>query len=67
MRYQCIKSDPETVDKNLPYQQNLKKLPIAVVVLDANSNELRAMLPIVPKLLHAPTTLQPQTLLRLTP
>ena len=30
-----------TVDKNLPYQQNPATLPIAVVVLDAASNELR--------------------------
>ncbi|HEX5341100.1 MAG TPA: DUF5615 family PIN-like protein, partial [Duganella sp.] len=30
-----------TVDKNLPHQQNLAQLPIAVVVLDAISNELR--------------------------
>ena len=29
-----------TVDKNLPYQQNLTTLPVAVVVLDAVTNEL---------------------------
>ena len=29
-----------TVDKNLPYQQNLTTLPVAVVVLDAASNEV---------------------------
>ena len=29
-----------TVDKNLPYQQNTSSLPVAVVVLDALSNEL---------------------------
>ena len=28
-----------TVDKNLPYQQNMAALPIAVLVLDAVSNE----------------------------
>jgi predicted nuclease of predicted toxin-antitoxin system len=55
-----------TVDKNLPYQQNLKKLPISVVVLDTNSNELSALLPIVPKLLHALISLPPQTLIRLS-
>ena len=36
-----------TVDKNLPYQQDLSNLPLAVVVLDANSNELPALLPLV--------------------
>ena len=29
-----------TVDKNRPYQQNLKNLPLTVVLLDARSNEL---------------------------
>jgi hypothetical protein len=39
-----------TVDKNLPYQQNLSTLPIAVVVLEAASNELLARLPLLPNL-----------------
>lgn len=29
-----------TVDKNMPFQQNLSMLPIALVVLDSFSNEL---------------------------
>ena len=28
-----------TVDKNLPYQQNLATLPVAVAALDAHSND----------------------------
>ena len=39
-----------TVDKNLPYQQDLATLPIAVVVLDAISIELPALLPLMPAL-----------------
>jgi predicted nuclease of predicted toxin-antitoxin system len=39
-----------TVDKNLPFQQNLTTLPIAVVVLDSHSNELTALLPLMPAL-----------------
>ena len=39
-----------TVDKNLPYQQNLKNLPIAVVLLDALSNELEYLLPLISNL-----------------
>jgi predicted nuclease of predicted toxin-antitoxin system len=39
-----------TVDKNLPYQQNPSTLPVAVVVLDAVSNDLRHLLPLVPAL-----------------
>ena len=37
-----------TVDKNLPYQQNTSTLPVAVFVLDALSNELPYLLPLVP-------------------
>jgi predicted nuclease of predicted toxin-antitoxin system len=49
-----------TVDKNLPYQQNLETLPIALVVLDCHSNELHALLPMMPALEGALATLQPR-------
>lgn len=39
-----------TVDKNLPYQQNTQELPVAVVVLDAISNEIASLLPLIPAL-----------------
>ena len=39
-----------TVDKNLPYQQNTVALPIAVLVLDAVSNELPSLVPLMPAL-----------------
>ena len=54
-----------TVDKNLPYQQNVAALPIAVVVLNAHSNELHALLPLVPRLEEALATLQPRTLVQI--
>lgn len=50
-----------TVDKNLPYQQNLTTLPVAVIVLDAVSNELPALLPLVPALERALLSMKPQT------
>lgn len=53
-----------TVDKNLPYQQNLANLPIAVVVLEAYSNELVALEPLVPKLEKVLGNLQPRKLVR---
>jgi hypothetical protein len=49
-----------TVDKNLPFQQNLAALPIALVVLDSVSNELSALLPLVPALLRELASLQPK-------
>ncbi len=54
-----------TVDKNLPYQQNVATLPIAVVVLNAHSNELHALLPLVPQLEEAIATLSPRTLVHI--
>lgn len=50
-----------TVDKNLPYQQDLSALPIAVIVLDAYSNELPVLLPLIPLLEQTLATLVPRT------
>jgi predicted nuclease of predicted toxin-antitoxin system len=50
-----------TVDKNLQYQQNLATLPVAVILLDAVSNELHVLLPLVPELKVALLTLKPRT------
>ena len=50
-----------TVDKNLPYQQNLPTLPVAVVVLDAVSNELPTLLLLLPALEQILLSLKPRT------
>ena len=55
-----------TVDKNLPYQQNLKTLPLSVVVLDAHSNTLPALLPLIANLRAKLLTLTPCTIVRVT-
>ena len=34
----------------LPYQQNLSRLPVAVVVLVAKSNRIDELLPLIPSL-----------------
>jgi len=54
-----------TVDKNLEFQQNLARLPIAIVVLDASSNELAVLLPLIPRLEEALQTLQAKALVRI--
>lgn len=56
-----------TVDKNLPFQQNLAALPIAVLVLDALSNELASLLPLVPALERALVQLKPCSCVRVGP
>jgi predicted nuclease of predicted toxin-antitoxin system len=50
-----------TVDKNLPFQQNLERLPIAVLILDSASNELQALLPLMPALERALEKLVPRS------
>jgi hypothetical protein len=48
-----------TVDRNLSFQQNLVSLSIAVVVLQAKTNRLADLRPLVPKLLSAIASAQP--------
>ena len=47
--------------------QNLQTLPIAVVVLVADSNRLESLERLVPDVLEALKTLKPKTLLRMVP
>jgi len=54
-----------SVDKNLPYQQNPDALPITVLLLDAKSNELPYLLPLIPKLEEALASLLPRTFVRI--
>lgn len=40
-----------SIDKNLEYEQNLKTLPLAVVVIDTPSSALTALVPFAPSIL----------------
>ena len=42
-----------TVDRNLAFQQNVTALPIPVIVLQARTNRLADLKPLVPSLLAA--------------
>ena len=42
-----------TVDRNLAFQQNVRSLPLAVIVLHAKTNRLADLLLLVPNLLTA--------------
>jgi len=48
-----------TVDRNLSFQQNLGSFPIAVIVLEARTNRLADLRPLVPRLLAAVECAQP--------
>jgi hypothetical protein len=53
-----------TADQNIQFQQNLSTLPLAVVVLVAESNRLESLEPLVPAALDALKNLKPRTLLQ---
>jgi hypothetical protein len=53
-----------TADQNIEFQQNLKTLPISVVILIADSNRLESLEPPVPAVLKTLEDLQPKTLVR---
>ena len=56
-----------TADQNLEFQQSLDALPLAVMVLVADSNRLESLEPLVPRILEALAVLEPKTLRRVGP
>ncbi len=54
-----------TLDKNLPYQQNLDTKRIAVLIVRAPSNRLQDLVPVVPECLAALETIQPRQVVRI--
>lgn len=53
-----------TADQNIEFQQNLGTLPIAVVILVADSNRLESLEPLVPRILEVLKVLEPKALVR---
>lgn len=54
-----------TLDKNLPYQQNLDSVQIAVLIIHAYSNRLADLLPLLPECLATLETIQPRQVIRI--
>jgi hypothetical protein len=48
-----------TVDRNLEYQQNYSDLTIAVIVVDAPSNDVEVLRPLMPKVREALPMVKP--------
>ena len=47
-----------TVDRNLPFEQNLSKLALIIVIVEARSNRLSDLKPLSPKILKIIGTAQ---------
>ena len=56
---------PLTLDKNLPYQQNLDTTRIAVLIVRARSNRIQDLLPVISECLAARESIQPQQVVRI--
>jgi predicted nuclease of predicted toxin-antitoxin system len=54
-----------TKDNGMPYEQNTATLPCGIVVLEAASNELADIEPLVPELLRQLATMPPRSILRI--
>jgi hypothetical protein len=55
-----------TGDQNIEFQQNLETSRLAILVLQARTNTLEDLLPLVPSVLAALGTARPGQLIRLT-
>ena len=48
-----------TLDKNIPYQQDLKSGRIAILIVHARSNRVQDLLPVIPDCLAALRSIEP--------
>ena len=53
-----------TMDQNLEFQQNLKTLPITVLVIEAVSNRMEHLTPLVPNILREINHIPPKSMRR---
>ena len=54
-----------TIDGNLEYQQNLKRVKLALVVLKAPDNTIETLRPLAPQILAALQNIQPGNIVRI--
>lgn len=48
-----------TADRNLPYQQDLRRVPLGVVILTAHPNRIQELRPLIPQLTDAIASVKP--------
>lgn len=55
-----------TIDKNVIHQQNMRKLPVALIVLRAKTNSFEDIEPLVPQILAALSSIKVGELKRIS-
>ncbi len=53
-----------TLDKNIPYQQDLKTVRIALLIVRARSNRIQDLLPVIPECLVVLERIRPREVVR---
>ena len=53
-----------TKDTGMPYEQSTASLPCSIVVLEARTNSIKRIQPLIPRLLAALQTLSPRSVIR---
>jgi hypothetical protein len=54
-----------TLDKNVPYQQNLTTRRIGILIIRARSSRMQDLVPLIPACLSALTAIKPGEVIRL--
>ena len=54
-----------TVDRNIPYQQNLRGLNLAIMILVSKSSRYDDLVPLVPQAIQALKSIQPGSVVRI--
>lgn len=54
-----------TIDQSLSHQQDLTKLPLAIIVVQSITNTLDDLLPLIPMVLEAITNIKPGQIVRI--
>jgi hypothetical protein len=55
-----------SMDFGLAYQQNLRGVPLGVILISAVSNRYQDLLPLMPRINEVLTTIQPGTIIRIS-
>ncbi len=55
-----------TSDRNIPFQQNLRRAGISIVVLAGGGNRLRDLIPLIPSAVAALATIKPGEVIEIT-
>ncbi len=54
-----------TVDQEIPYQQNIEGLSLALIIIKTSSNDINDLRPMMPEVLQALAAIQPSQVVQL--